>query len=130
MTADIERELERVAMREPASGREALAKVTALRTLEKLRRPRGGQLPPEVERLFDETRDPDELVRSDDWHATGGVMQGLDCYDTVEERRRHYLALRDEGMLPMQAHSRNLRDRWSLFPHGRFERRNGTIQLG
>ena len=53
MTPDdeIRQELERVAQSEPRSGREAMAKVTALRTLERLNRPSDeAMVDPQIER--------------------------------------------------------------------------------
>lgn len=53
-----------------------------------------------VERLFDPRRDPEELVRDDDWYPGAGTKDGdafaaLDAHDTVAQRRTWYLGLRD-----------------------------------
>jgi hypothetical protein len=52
-----------------------------------------------VARLFDESRDPDERVRDDDWYLEGtdDWWRVLDSRDTVARRRRWYLALRADG---------------------------------
>jgi hypothetical protein len=53
-----------------------------------------------AERLFDEDRDPGERVREDDWHPTPELgWRELDLVQTVEERRRWYVALLDQGQL-------------------------------
>jgi hypothetical protein len=47
-----------------------------------------------VARLFDESRDPDEQVREDDWHPTPGTgFAELDMCDTAGQRRKRYLRL-------------------------------------
>jgi hypothetical protein len=103
MTPDdeIRQELERVAQSEPRSGREAMAKVTALRTLERLN-PLSDEamVDPQIERLFDETRDPNETARPDDWHpSTDPEVRELDACDTLAARRRWYLNLVEDGSL-------------------------------
>jgi hypothetical protein len=52
-----------------------------------------------VTRLFDEARAPEEIVRADDWHPTGGGFAELDLCDTIAARRRWYLALAESGRL-------------------------------
>jgi hypothetical protein len=53
-----------------------------------------------IERLFDPRRDPNELVREDDWHPEPGTgWVALDLCRTVAHRRRWYLTLREEGRL-------------------------------
>jgi hypothetical protein len=54
-----------------------------------------------VATLFDESRDPDERCRGDDWYLDGHPdhWRRLDSYDTVAGRRRWYLALRADGRL-------------------------------
>jgi hypothetical protein len=50
-----------------------------------------------VELLVDPSRDPKELVTVDDWHPNHGTTwQELDCWDTVENRRRWYRNLLNE----------------------------------
>jgi hypothetical protein len=54
--------------------------------------------------LFDESRDPDELVRPDDWHPLrdlehGEVWMALDACRTVRHRRGWYLSLLANDML-------------------------------
>lgn len=90
MKADKDRvreELERVAHSDPESGREAMAKVTALRTLERLDQPPRKEPPPPP----------------DDWHPQpGSVMEELDRADpnaTPEMRRRWFKTLWELGML-------------------------------
>ena len=97
----IRQELERVARSEPQSGREAMAKVTALRTLERLNRPTDeGMADPQIKRLFDETRDPNETARGDDWHPSSDPeVRELDACDTLATRRRWYLNLVEDGSL-------------------------------
>lgn len=54
----------------------------------------------QIERLFGDDRDPEDLVRQDDWHpspASGFVR--LDTWDTVGTRRHWYRALVEEGLL-------------------------------
>jgi hypothetical protein len=54
--------------------------------------------PDAVERLFDESRDPDAVVRDDDWfHGGPEEWRHLFACDTVATRRRWFLALRREG---------------------------------
>ena len=53
--------------------------------------------PAAIERLFDESRDPSELVRDDDWHPGPPEFQELDACHTLETRRRWYANLRAEG---------------------------------
>jgi hypothetical protein len=102
MKADkVREELERVAESEPRSGRGAVAKVTALRTLERLNRPSDeAMVDPQIERLFDETRDPNETVREDDWHPSPDPdVRELDAWDTLAARRRWYRNLVEDGSL-------------------------------
>jgi hypothetical protein len=54
--------------------------------------------PEQIARLFDESRDPNERVREDDWFPTLGWAD-LFLADTVEQRRRWYLALLEERSL-------------------------------
>ena len=73
------------------SGRAALAKATALRTLVKLqsRRP---ELSDAEKRLWAEDRDENDRVTPDDWHpCPGTVWAELDACDTVGKRRRLWL---------------------------------------
>jgi hypothetical protein len=46
----------------------------------------------ELEQLFDESRDPQEPVRLDDWHPNKGNLAWveLDLYETLADRRRWY----------------------------------------
>jgi hypothetical protein len=90
---DIERELERLAAADATSGRAAIAKATALRTLLRLRRPLT-EADEQVARLFDETRDPNEPVREDDWFPSREKWGDLFLHQTVGERRQFYLRLR------------------------------------
>ena len=58
----------------------------------------------QVARLFDEDRDPDELVRPDDWHPLRDLEHGeawvaLDACRTVHHRRGWYLSLLANDML-------------------------------
>jgi hypothetical protein len=92
-TEQIRRELERLAELEPSSGRAAIAKATALRTLLRLEE-RGKKLSEAEERLWAPDRDEDERVREDDWHPTGEPFAELDAWDTVGARRRWWLGLR------------------------------------
>jgi hypothetical protein len=48
-----------------------------------------------VARLFDQSRDPNERVRDDDWHPTPETPEGLKWLEleTVGVRRRWYLHL-------------------------------------
>jgi hypothetical protein len=63
----IRKELEAIAEADASSGRRALAKVTALRTLERLEREHEGLS--EAEKwLWDESRDPDAIVDAREWH--------------------------------------------------------------
>jgi hypothetical protein len=53
-----------------------------------------------VARLFDPRRDPEEVVRGDDWYPGAGTQDGdafaaLDAHHTVAQRRSWYLGLRD-----------------------------------
>lgn len=70
----VEKELEQVALAPAKSGREAMAKVTALRTLERLGRPAGADNWP----VDDEGR----------FHPGPPVMWELDRYDSDEARER------------------------------------------
>ncbi len=56
--------------------------------------------PEQIDRLFDNARDPQERVRPEDWHPSpdSGFLE-LDAYDTVGARRHWYLALIKEGLL-------------------------------
>jgi hypothetical protein len=54
--------------------------------------------PEQVARLFDESRDPEEPVRPDDWTATPQFAH-LDTFHTVGRRRRWHQELKDRGML-------------------------------
>ena len=54
----------------------------------------------QIARLFDESRDPDEPVRDDDWHANrddenGATWMALDATHTVARRREWYWNLID-----------------------------------
>ena len=52
----------------------------------------------QIQRLFDESRDPSEQVREDDWHpAPGTPWQELDWCQTVGTRRTWYLNLKEHG---------------------------------
>jgi hypothetical protein len=53
----------------------------------------------QVARLFDESRDPDERARPDDWHPGPPEFAELDSFDLLEKRRRWYTSLRDRGLL-------------------------------
>jgi hypothetical protein len=87
-------ELERVAMAPATSGRAALAKTTALRTLAKLKARRGPALTESEQRLWAEDRD-EERVTDADWHPNPGTpWVELDVCHTVAHRRRWWLALR------------------------------------
>lgn len=92
-------ELQRLARSRPRSGRQSAAKASAIRTLERLERSRDRRgavvsNDPAVLRLFDESRDPGERVRVDDWHPHPGTRWvELDMCSTVERRRRWYLNL-------------------------------------
>ena len=70
----VERELERVALGDAPSGRAAMAKVTALRTLERLGRPAGGAGFP----VDDDGR----------FHPGPPERWDLDRYDSDEDRER------------------------------------------
>jgi hypothetical protein len=86
-------ELERVAMAPATSGRAALAKTTALRTLAKLKR-RRPELSDAGKRLWAEDRDENERVTPDDWHPNPGTeWVKLDAGHTVAHRRQWWLAL-------------------------------------
>jgi hypothetical protein len=96
----IHQELTRVANSRPKSGRGLQAKITALRTLEQMRRAEGadygGVDPALVARLFDD-RDDDERVSPDDWYPESGdpegdaTMRELDATSTLGQRRRLFL---------------------------------------
>jgi len=66
----IRRELRRVAELEPASGRQAQAKATALRALLRLDERGGRELTEAEEHLWDPDRREDELVDEDDRHPS------------------------------------------------------------
>jgi hypothetical protein len=56
--------------------------------------------PEQIERLFDNARDPHERVRPDDWHPSpDSGFPELDGWDTVAKRRQWYLTLIKEGLL-------------------------------
>jgi hypothetical protein len=96
----IHQELTPVAKSRPKSGRGLQAKITALRTLEQMRRAEGadygGVDPALVARLFDD-RDDDERVSPDDWYPESGdpegdaTMRELDATSTLGQRRRLFL---------------------------------------
>ena len=95
-------ELQRLARSRPRSGRQAAAKASAIRTLERLERSRGRPMSdnPAVLRLFADDRDPDEQVRGDDWHPTPDApIAALDAHDTVKARRTWYLNLAKRGRI-------------------------------
>ena len=48
-------------------------------------------------RLFDDDRDPDEMVEPGEWHPAPDWAD-LDAGDTVRQRRRWYERLRLEGL--------------------------------
>ncbi len=51
----------------------------------------------QLARLFDESRDPNDPVRDDDWHPVpDSPWSELDWCQTVGQRRRWYLALLEE----------------------------------
>ena len=54
-----------------------------------------------IERLFDESRDPDELVRLDDWFPGTHDPRWVELFaaDTVGKRRRWYRTLQETGRL-------------------------------
>jgi hypothetical protein len=53
-----------------------------------------------IERLFDESRDPDERCRDDDWYPDSCIeMKHLDAAQTVRTRRRWYTNLLLDGKL-------------------------------
>ena len=52
-----------------------------------------------VARLFDESRDPNERVRADDWHPGPAEWVEIHLVDSVAARRRWYQALEDDGEL-------------------------------
>jgi hypothetical protein len=52
-----------------------------------------------VARLFDESRDPNERVKPDDWHPGPPEWVELHLVETVAARRRWYQALEDDGEL-------------------------------
>jgi hypothetical protein len=87
-------ELARVAMAPASSGRHALAKTTALRTLANLNARRGPALTESEKRLWAEDRDEDERVTDADWHPDPGTKWAeLDACHTVAHRRRWWLNL-------------------------------------
>lgn len=93
----IRRELERVAALPPTSGRQALAKTTALRTLAKLVGRQGPGLSEAERSLWAEDRDEDERVTEADWHPNPGTeFVQLDAFDTVRVRRAWWLRLQTE----------------------------------
>jgi hypothetical protein len=103
----IRQELTRVANSRPKSGRGLQAKITALRTLERLNRADEdyGHVDPElVARLFDDRPD-DQLVSEDDWYPSSGddegdaTMKALDAWATLGSRRRLFLTLSEENQL-------------------------------
>ena len=53
--------------------------------------------PEDIRRLCDESRDPAEPVRPDDWHPGGPEWNVLDATDSLATRRRWFLELRDRG---------------------------------
>jgi hypothetical protein len=58
--------------------------------------------PEQVARPFDPIRDPNERVRRDDWYPTGPEHPRFEIDlddDTVQDLRRHYLTLRELGLL-------------------------------
>lgn len=55
--------------------------------------------PAAIERLFDEGRNPSELVRDDDWHPGPPEFRDLDASDRLETRRRWYANLRAKGQV-------------------------------
>jgi hypothetical protein len=76
-------ELQRLAWSEPRSGREAVAKVSALRTLERMRR--GKKVPPSM---------------PEGWHPNPGTMwERLDESDSAEVREFWWENLLQEGRL-------------------------------
>ena len=70
---DLQRELERLARSDATSGRRALAKVTAIRTLQRLRRPPSGPYPVDDDGRF---------------HPGGPEFWELDRCDSDEVRER------------------------------------------
>jgi hypothetical protein len=66
-----------------------------------VRRPDEPEPPSEevVAQLFDESRDPEERVKADDWHPIGGTWAELDAFDMVSVRRRWFKALVEEGRI-------------------------------
>jgi endogenous inhibitor of DNA gyrase (YacG/DUF329 family) len=50
-----------------------------------------------VARLFDESRDPHEQVRADDWHPGPPEWVEIHLVETVAARRRWFKALEDDG---------------------------------
>ena len=68
---DLQRELERLARSDATSGRRALAKVTAIRTLQRLRRPSPGPYPVDDDGRF---------------HPGGPEFWDLDRWDSNEVR--------------------------------------------
>ena len=93
------RELEAIARAEATSGRARLAKVTALRTLERLERERE-RLSEAEKHLWDESRDPDAIVDADEWHWSPEYPEfaALDNeVQTIGQRRRQWLRHRERG---------------------------------
>ena len=95
-------ELQRLARSRPRSGRQSVAKASAIRTLERLERSRRRLISndPAVLRLFADDRDADERVRRDDWHPDpGSGFFELELCDTVKRRREWYRSLVKVGRL-------------------------------
>jgi hypothetical protein len=94
----IRRELRRVAELEPNSGRQAVAKTTALRALVRLDGHGGRELTEAEAHLWDPKRDPEERVDRRDWHpsADPGWIE-LDLCRTVAHRRRLWTRLAGRG---------------------------------
>jgi hypothetical protein len=90
---DLIAELERLATSKPDSGRAAIAKASALRELLRLDERSDGLAKPE-HCLWDEDRDPAELVTERDRHPDPeGSVAELAASDTVATRRSWWLAL-------------------------------------
>jgi hypothetical protein len=91
---EVRAELERVAMAPATSGRGALAKTTALRTLAKLNARKDPALTESEQRLWAEDRDESERVSDADWHPDPGTeWVALESCQTVGQRRRWWLNL-------------------------------------
>jgi hypothetical protein len=86
-------------MGEATSGRAMLAKVTALRSLDRIRARQDGPMGAQITRLLDGRRDPGELVRDDDWHPGPAGFHELDACHTLGTRRRWYASLHMEGRI-------------------------------